>query len=193
MLLMSRGYGWALTALLLAGCSKQPDLMPLRVGRTISYEVTHGMEKHVESMTVTAEVPVMGQTGYEISGPMGVSRMVWKDGVLYASQTANAILDPPIPLVSLDGKVKRWNGTLESLDVSSDASAELVQKQVKGVEVGLRKIDATLSTLTVKLPRGTIEVLTWFQPGVGLVQQEQRTGNVLVLRMEMVGGPKEPS
>ena len=167
--------------------------MPLSVGRSVTYEVTHGLEKHVEALTVTAEVPIMGRTGYEFSGPMGVSRLVWQNGVLYASQTANAVLDPPVPLVSLDGKPRTWTGTLEALEVSSDATAELVQKQVKGLELGSRKVDATLSTLTIKMPRGSIEVQSWFVPGEGLVQQEQRTGNVLVLRMEMLGGAKEQS
>jgi hypothetical protein len=190
---MSRGYGLAFLMLLVAGCSKQPDLMPLSVGRSVTYVVTHGLEKFVEPVKVVAEVPIMGRTGYELSGPMGVSRLVWKDGVLYASQTSNAVFDPPIPLVAVDGKMKRWTGSVHSLEFESDASAELVQKQVKDVQVGTRKVEATLATLTVKMPKGTIELSSWFQPGVGLVQQEQRTGSVLVLRMAMLGGPKEAS
>ncbi len=192
MVLMSRGYGWALSALFIAGCSPPPDLMPLEVGRSTSYEVKHGLVKNVEAVTVTSEVPLMGRTGYELSGPLGVSRLVWKDGVLYASQTANAVFNPPIPLVSLDGKPRRWTGTLQALEVISEATAELQQKRVKGVRLRSRKVDATLATLTVTMPRGSIELQSWFQPGVGLIQQEQRTGNVLVLRMEMLGGPKTP-
>lgn len=182
-----RGYGLAVA--LLAGCSGEPDLMPMRVGTSITYVVTHGLQRFVEPVKVTSSLPIMGRTGYEFTGPMGVSRLVWKDGVLYASQAANARFYPPIPLVTLDGKGRKWQGRLESLDTVADATAELNQKAEK-LSLGPRQISTTRSVLTVTMSRGSIELTTWFQSGVGIVQQEQRTGAELVLRMEMLGGPK---
>jgi hypothetical protein len=40
--------------------------------------------------------------------------------------------------------------------------------------------------LTITLPRGTIELSSWFVEGKGLIRQEQRTGSVRVLQMEML-------
>jgi hypothetical protein len=182
-----RGYGLAVA--LLAGCSGEPDLMPMKVGTSITYVVTHGLQRYVEPVKVTGTVPILGRTGYELSGPMGVSRFVWKDGVLYASQASNARFNPPIPLVASDGKIRKWSGKLEALDSVTDATAEMVQKADK-LSLGPNQINTTMSVLTVTMSRGSIELTTWFQAGVGIVQQEQRTGPELVLRMEMLGGPK---
>ena len=133
----------------------------------------------------------IGTTGFELAGPMGVSRLAWKDGVLLAKQTANARFEPPIPLVTVDGKDRKWSGRMESLGKFSQATAELIQKKEK-IEVGSRQVQTVFTVLTVRKDGGTIELSSWFQPGVGLVQQEQRTGGKLILRMEMLGQPQTP-
>jgi hypothetical protein len=178
-------------ALTLLGCSQAPSLMPMEVGRSTTYVVTYGLERHPEPVTVSREVPVSGASGYELTGEMGASRLVWKDGVLLASQTANAWFDPPIPLVAADAGDRSWSGRVASLGTKSLASATLTHSKEK-LDLAGKTLDTVLSVLTIQLPRGRIEVSSWFQPGVGLVQQEQRTGDNLVVKMEMIGGPKDP-
>ncbi len=173
---------------LVVGCSKQPELMPMKIGSQTSYVVRYGLDSKVEPVKVVREVPIAGVTGYELAGPLGVSRLAWKDGVLLAAATTNARFDPPIPLLAVDGKDRTWSGTVESLGKKQAATATLVHKSEK-IELISKKVDTTLSTLTLSLPKGTVELSSWFQSGVGLVQQEQRTGPVVVVRLEMVRRP----
>jgi hypothetical protein len=174
---------------LIGGCSRQPELMPLYVGRETTYVVRSGLDSKVDPVKVVREVPIAGVRGYELKGPLGVSRLAWKDGVLLASSTANARFDPPLPLLALDKKDRRWSGTVEVRGQSSEAEATL-QHQEERIEIGGRRMETTLASLRLKMPRGSIELLSWFHPGSGLVQQEQRTNDQLVLRMEILGGPR---
>jgi hypothetical protein len=173
----------------LVGCAKQSDLMPLKLGTSATYEVSYGLEKHVEPLTISRSLPVDGVTGFELSGPMGVSRVAWHNGELRAAQTANAWFDPAIPILADDKKDRQWSGRVGVMGVKSLAKAVLTHKQDK-LDMGSKAVEATLAELTITLPRGTIVVDSWFQPGVGLVRQEQRTADKLVVSMEMIGGPK---
>ena len=186
-----RNGNWLLLAMLLVGCGVAPqsDLMPLKVGRVATYTVTAGFDKMVDPLKVTREVPVAGTTGYEMTASFGTSRLAWKDGVLVAAQTANAFFVPPIPLVSEDGKDKTWTGKVEAMGARSPATATLTQKEDANLEIGTKKYKARATELTIKMPRGTITVSSWFVPKIGLVQQEQRTNDQFVLRLELLHGP----
>lgn len=180
---------WIVFALVLGGCaSPEHDLMPLKVGRESTYEVTAGFEKAVDPVKVTREVPVGGVSGYELSGSFGTSRIAWIGNELVATQMVNAFFDPPIPLLTEDGKDRHWTGRIESMGRRSQATATLHQRNEE-IEIGTKKYQTVASVLTIDLPRGKIEVSSWFQSKLGLVQQEQRTNGNFVLRMEILRGP----
>jgi hypothetical protein len=136
------------------------------------------------------EIPVAGTTGYELSASYGTSRLAWKDGRLLAAQTTNAFFDPPIPLVSEDGKDISWSGRIESMGKISQATATLTQKKNEALQIAAKRYTTQATQLKINLPRGTILIDSWFVPKIGLVQQEQRTNDKFVLRMELLHGPK---
>ena len=175
----------AIGLVLASGCSRGPDLMPLEVGRTTTYTITAGLQRYVERVEVVDEIPVLGTTGYELAGPMGKSRIAWKDGVLWAKETANARFSPPIPIAMKQGKERSWAGEIEMLGQKRKATATLTQTDEK-IQLGSRKIDTVLSVLKVDLPKDVFELSSWFQPGFGLVRQEQRNSGNLIVRTELL-------
>jgi len=162
--------------------------MPMEAGRTLKYVVRSGFDTRVEAVTVARRLTVAGTDGYEMKGPLGVSRVAWKDGVLLAEATSNAWFRPAIPLVAEDGKDRTYHGRIEVLGKESPANATLTHKTEK-IEVRNRRVSTTLATLTVKVPKGTIELTTWYQPGIGVVRQEQRTNGQRVVQMQLLSGP----
>jgi hypothetical protein len=179
----------AAAAVVVAGCGQPPDLMPLEAGREMEYVVRSDLDTRVEPVRISREVPVAGAPGFELTGPLGTSRLAWKDGMLLAASTTNARFHPPVPLVTVDGKARDWRGEIEVRGYTSEAVGRLVQEDVD-LDLNGKKVPTRMSTLSVTLPRGEIELISWFQRGVGMVQQEQRTNDRLVLRMEMLGGPR---
>lgn len=177
-------------AFVLVGCGKaQSDLMPLKVGRSSTYEVTAGFDKMVDPIKVARELPVADTTGYELTSTFGTSRLAWKNGELLASETANAFFNPPIPLVTDDGKDRSWSGRIEAMGKKTLATATLTQKKGEDLQIAAKRYTTQSSELKINLPRGTIVINSWFVPKIGLVQQEQRTNDKFVLRLELLHGP----
>ncbi|MGV3617709.1 MAG: hypothetical protein ACO1SV_20480 [Fimbriimonas sp.] len=176
--------------LLAIGCARQDALMPLEVGRDVTYVVRTGFSSSVEPVRITRLLPVAGVRGAELTGPLGTARMAWKEGVLYADSTAHGRFSPPLPLLAEDAKDRTWHGRLEILGREQPASAKLTHKK-ETLRLGSRKVATTLANLVMELPasKGKIELDSWYQPGVGLVQQEQRTNGRRVIRLELLSGP----
>jgi len=65
--------------------------------------------------------------------------------------------------------------------------------QRETLTLGTRRVATTLAKVVLDLPEShsQIELDSWFQPGVGLVQQEQRTNGRRVIQLQMLSGPVE--
>jgi hypothetical protein len=176
--------------LVLLGCAREDALMPLEVGREVTYVVRTGFASGVEPVRVVRRLPVAGVRGAELTGPLGSARLAWKDGVLLADATSHGRFSPPLPLLAEDGKARTWHGRLETLGREQPASAKLVHTK-ETLRLGSRRVATTLAKLTMELPasKGLIELDSWYQPGVGLVQQEQRTNGRRVLQLQLLSGP----
>jgi len=184
----------------LSGCGAGDDWMPMKVGKSWTYRVRAGFERHTVPIRVAREVTVASTTGYELASPLGVSRIAWKSGRLVGESMANARFEPAVPLLfpnvqfekNHPKQVATWHGRLLTLGVEREANATLVE-QNDSVEIGTRKVPAILATLTVRLPSGlrpaVLELASWYQAGVGLVQQEQRTNGTRIVQLTLVGQP----
>ncbi|MEA2552317.1 MAG: hypothetical protein QOJ65_493 [Fimbriimonadaceae bacterium] len=175
-----------LAGMALAGCGGGKEF-PLSVGRSWSYMVRGTFASRVEEVKVLRKVPVDGVMGYELGGTMGQSRLAWKDGVLVAQQLPNATFNPSIPLVVAgEEKARRdWKGLIGAFGKGTPATATLIQEQDPMTVTG-KTIKTTRSTLTILTPERKIELITWFEPGVGPIKQEQRNNETLEVAFESI-------
>lgn len=180
----------------------------MRVGTDWTYNVRAGFLNFVVPVKVTEAVAVGPAAGFRLEGPLGTSEWAWHNKRLIASRLANAEYVPPIPMV-VDGFVPQpkeknstdddpafvaanWSGEVRTLGNSRPATAVLSQRPVKFEYQG-RRLDVTLAQLKVTVGKSVIETKTWFQPGKGILQQEQRTkkdeksGEILVVALELIG------
>lgn len=150
--------------------------MPLRVGNEWSYNVKTGLPESVASVKVTREVPVAGKTGYELMSAMGLSRMTWKGEMLVATVLGNTRFNPPLPLLnSIEQKqTTKWTGRMYAQGRTYEADATLSQEQTLLTREG-RKHRAIKTVLLIRLPNREMEVQTWYAPGIGILNQVQRT------------------
>ena len=174
-------------ALLVVGCrDKSTDLMPLKVKNEWQYLVRPGLQKYTDTLKVTREISVANVQGYELAGQMGVCRMAWKNGKLLTNEMANARFVPPLPLYSYRKK-EPWTGWVYSLNKKEPARGEVTYEPQK-LEVSGRKISTIRSTASLKIMNRQVELTTWFEAGVGIVQQEQRTNNELDVSIQLIRG-----
>ncbi len=143
----------------------------------------------VEEVKVLRKVPVAGVTGYELGGPMGQSRIAWKDGILVAQQLPNATFNPPIPLLvgGVEKATRDWKGMIGAVGKGTPASATLIQEGDTQSFTG-RPIRTTRATLTIIAGSQKIELITWYQKGQGPIKQEQRTNDSLQVLLEAING-----
>lgn len=162
--------------LVLTGCGVDDKLMPLRVGNEWSYNVKTGLPESVASVKVSRELPVAGQAGYELNSPMGVSRLTWKGELLVATVIGNSRFNPPLPLLnSIDQKqTTKWVGRMYAQGRTYEATATLTQEPSPLTREG-RKHQAVKTVLLIRLPSRELEVQTWYAPGIGILNQVQRT------------------
>jgi hypothetical protein len=64
-----------------------------------------------------------------------------------------------------------------------------MKQALRSLSVDSRLVDATESDVVLNLPSRAVTLSTWFEPGVGIVRQEQHTGNRLDIALELVEGP----
>lgn len=173
-----------------AGCGpKDQGMMPSKVGTQWTYTVRAGFQSYVEPVSVERHVSVAGVQGFELGGPLGQSRMAWREGRLVASRLGSARFDPPVPLLVPGGKGPyEWKGTFGSLAGSGQATA-ILEQRTETVNLGARSLPCTRATLRVERGDETIELITWFSDGTGIVKQEQRTNGRQNLALELLSGP----
>lgn len=175
--------------LTVVGCRGKHDLFPMETGKKWTYAVSAGFLNTTAEVRVTRQTGVAGVEGYVLSGPMGESRVAWKNDVLVAERLINARFEPALPmLVDSDQKVRRtWRGKVMGLWGLADATAVL--EQGPGEEqIGGRTIKVTKSFLTLTMPKSTIRLQTMFQPGAGIATQRQWTDGNSVLQLERLSG-----
>jgi hypothetical protein len=181
--------GIVAVAVLAAGCGGGKEF-PLSLGRSWSYMVHMDFNvSRVEEVKVLRKVPVAGVTGYELGGPMGQSRIAWKDGILVAQQLPNATFNPPIPLLvgGVEKATKDWKGMIGAVGKGTPATATLIQEGDTQTFTG-RPVRTTRSTLTIIAGPQKIELITWYQKGQGPIRQEQRTNETLQVALESING-----
>ncbi len=165
----------------------------MRVGKHWTYQVRAGFDRRVEPVRVIRSLPVDSVNGFELGGPLGQSRLAWKHGTLYADSAVNARFSPPIPLLipgveitkDVPRRVATWHGRVISLGKERPGSAVLTERTEK-ILVGTQKVQTILATVTLQIPGGKIELESWYQDGVGLVQQEQRTNGVRIVQLQLL-------
>ncbi len=165
--------------------------MPLRPGLSWTYTVRTGYVTYVEPVRVERPISVAGAAGYALSGPLGESRLAWKQGTLYAERFVNVRFEPAMPiLVAGEGSANRkWRGRLIGLGPGKEAEAALAQAPDR-VRVGTQSFPAAKASLTVLDGSRRIEAISWYVDGIGLVRTEHRTDGKLDVQMDLLAGPK---
>jgi hypothetical protein len=175
------------------GCGTRTEWFPMKLGNHWNYQVRAGFDRRVEPVKVLRALTVASTDGFELAGPLGVSRLAWKHGVLLAESTVNARFAPPLPLLipgadlskSAPKQVAIWHGRVVTLGRERPGSA-VITEQLEKIDVGSQKVSTILATVTLHTPSGKIELDSWYQEGVGLVQQEQRTNGVRIVQLQLL-------
>lgn len=168
--------------ILLAGCSKSPDLFPLEVGKSWKYTVSSGMSKKVITLRVTGRASFAEAQGYELQSDMGNFRLAWKNGWLLAGSLAGTRYNPPLPILSQDSPATaKWKGTVHSMGRALEATADILQEKPsprsKEADQGVKVI--------IKMQAGgkKFETESFYKPKLGLVEQTQRVDGLLTIAM----------
>lgn len=172
--------------LLLVGCAP-PRLLPLAVGQHWDYRVRSGVERDVARVEVAREAPVAGGTGWELRGPMGVSRLGYQGERLVAEGLGGAFVRPPLPIGIPVKTQALWRGWVLTPKGELPAKATVVAREAK-LTVRGRPQTLNRTVVTMRVGGRTVELSTWYAPGEAIVQQEQRTDERLDLSLERVGG-----
>ena len=174
----------------LMGCSRSQEYFPLEMDRSWTYDVRSGLATFVVDVKVTKKVPVGSSYGYQLEGPLGMTRLAWSGNRLISDNLPNTRIGPPITLLA-PGETKPilWQGFIETMGKSNSAKATLTQK-VEKLQHGSRKYDTIKATLEIKTDDRKIELITWYAPDMGPLRQEQRTNDVLDVAMKYLGVAK---
>src|SRR5690606_22480398 len=92
--------------------------------------------------------------------------------------------DPPIGLLQGDKDTVTWTykGKVTSWGQQSEASAKIAQEPAEGSE---RYSAAKKVTIRLEVGGNTIEIVTTFARGIGIVEQEQRNNDRTVSRAQL--------
>jgi hypothetical protein len=117
----------------------------------------------------------VGETdGWVLSGLGGESTFAWDGCILRAGQLGAMTFDPPIAILQADEVGVKWqySGKVTSRTLPGTAKVSLVQEafEIEGESKGSgRRV-----TMTIETGKESIELVTVFSQGVGIVSQEQR-------------------
>lgn len=174
-------------ALLLAGCGGGQGLFPTQVGSHHEYVIKNGMAVYVEAIRATKEVAVAGSRGVELGGPMGISRVAWKDGTLYASLLGGTRFVPPIPILvaAAPDKAITTKTMAETEGVQRQARVTLVHSKEK-IKIGTRDVETVRTLLTLNTDANVITVETHYADGSGMVRQQQHVDGQFDLSLDLL-------
>lgn len=172
---------------LLLGCSGKDRLLPLSVGQKWDYRYRWGVEREIGRIEVVREIPVANGTGWELKGPMGVARLGYVGDQLVADQLGGAFLTPALPIGIPVKSRALWRGWVVSPVGRRPAKATIVASDAS-LKIRGRRKSLNRTVVTLRVGDRTVELTTWYAPGDGIVQQEQRTDDKLDLALERVSG-----
>lgn len=182
--------GWlACAALLACGCART-SYFPMEQGEAWTYSVRTGLGiTSVEQVKVARAMSVAGTDGWELTGPLGTSRLAWKDGVLVGETFSNLRFDPAVPLLVSGGKPaeRAWRGTISHLGQEWEAVGTLSQTKGKDT-IGTKEVAVVRTELTLQLPDRKILVESTYTERLGLVRQRQETDGRFDVALEYLGG-----
>ena len=161
--------------------------MPLSVGQKWDYRYRWGVEREMGRIEVVREVPVENGTGWELKGPMGVCRLGYVGDSLVADQLGGAFLTPALPIGIPVKSRALWRGWVVSAGGRRPAKATVAAAEAT-LKVRGRRQRLNRTVVTLRTGDHTVELATWYAPGDGIVQQEQRTDDRLDLALERVSG-----
>lgn len=176
--------------LVLSGCGNYTGWFPMKSGKHWTYQVRAGFDRRVETIRVLRPLTVASVDGFELAGPLGLSRLAWVGNTLVTESAVNAHFSPPLPILmpgveltkDLPRRVATWHGRVVALGKERPGSAVLTER-IDKIEVGSRKASTILATLTLTIPNGKIELESWYEEGTGIVQQEQRTNGARIVQL----------
>ncbi len=165
--------------------------MPMKVGDSRAYIVRFPFFGSVEPIEVVRRTSVAGAAGFELRGPMGMSRLAWVGDRLLADNLTHSRFAPAIPLLAL-GALDRpvaWNGVIRLLNTNLEAKAVLDQDEATEEVLG-RPIPGIKSVLRIEIPRleRVVSVESTFLYGIGLVRQVQRTNDSQDIEIRLLAG-----
>lgn len=179
----------------LLGCSSgDTSYLPLSVGKEWGYEVKAGFQRSVATVKVTSRVAVGEVSGYRLMGSFGESRLAWKETKLICTEMANCRFTAPIPLldtekIPTDPKneefklAQKWSAKVDSFGTQRQATATLKQRTTKLPGQSTKLVQTRLEIL---IGNSTMEIISWFEKGKGIVRQEQRTNGNLIVAAELL-------
>lgn len=176
----------------LSGCARSSSSMyPFEPGHRWTYSVRAGFLTRVEEVKVLGPATVAGGPGWILGGEMGRSRLAWQNQVLVAEELPGTRLSPPLPILDLQqqpGTFRRWRGILTANGRPFEATAELTMASTK-LKIAGRDAPTSKTTLVLKLEDRSVELISWYIEGTGLVRQEQRTNGLQDRALEYLTGP----
>jgi hypothetical protein len=174
----------------LGGCRGNSDLMPLNVGCEWKYivEASADFKSFVTPMRVTKRISVANVDGFEVVSDLGVSQLAWVGDGLMADRIAGTQFSPPIPLVFATNETfdRKWKGEVTFVDRASPARATQSQKSDDELQFEGNSIHCIRSTIRLETAARKVELITWFCSGLGIVQQEQRTDDKLLVKVKLL-------
>ena len=187
-----------LGVLALAGCqgvSTAP--MPLAKGARWNYAVFAPPQRYFDELKVGNAISVAGTSGFEVSSNMGVGRLGWKNGILYASQTANARFEPALPLYTPTVRPKaepgesepdeNYRGTLSAGGEAIRVTGRVFREEkLQAVSANGVEYKAILCEAALVGGGRRFNLKTWFVKGIGIVQQEQRVNGRLLVQLQLL-------
>lgn len=180
-----------LLATLMMGCGDGGnDPMPLKVGKTWKYSVVAGFRESIAEVKVVRSTSVAGHPGFAVSGPTGESFLAWKGSTLISDRLGNARFAPAVPLlVDTSDRVRRkWAGTVSGIFGKLQGEGAMNQAAFSESFSG-RKIKGLKSDLVVTLSNGaSLRLVTYFEPGHGIVKQRYFYGGNNLVTLEKIGG-----
>lgn len=161
--------------------------MPLSPDTQWTYEVRSGLYATVQEFTITEEIAVGERRGFRLDSPSGESRLSWDGNQLVASVLGGAQFNPPLPLLDtgqIPGSTSapsiiaaQWQGTVRRQGQEVSGRASLEQARTREQLAG-QPYDTVESTVTIQ-GEGfePVEIRTWFVRGLGILRQQQRSGD----------------
>ena len=183
---------FGLAVFFVSSCGPKPKqgYMPLKKGNAWTYTVRTGLQTTVQVLKVEKPIAVNSVQGWILNGPMGESRVAWKSGILLAEQLPGTVFSPALPL--LDAKkldsTRRWHGTVLSMGRPLECTAEIVQGPDQYVISG-HSFSVLKVVVNLHVPQKSIELVTWFAEGIGILSQQQRSQGYLECALEYLSGP----